>query len=135
MKITSTVATAVLMFAMLMLGSTDSFSQDSCAQNTNHTIQVRPSAGDMPELKYNGGSAENVHVCIGDTIRWVLNGPDREYFVNFIAGAPFAGATRRGSNNNVISVTAGGPAERGSSYKYDVNFAGGPILDPRIIID
>ena len=135
MKITSTVATAVSMFAMLMLGSTDSFSQDPCSQNKTHTIQVRPSAGDLPELTYKSGSAENVHVCIGDTIQWVLIGSDRKYFVNFIAGAPFAGATRRGSSGTKISVTVGGPAQRGSGYKYDVNFAGGPILDPRILID
>lgn len=135
MKIISTVAIAVLMFAMLMLGSTDSFSQDACAQNSNHTIQVRPSANDVPELQYKGGSAEEVHVCIGDTIRWVLTGPNRTYFIDFLSSAPFEGAKRRGSNSNVVSVVVGGPAQRGSSYKYDVAFQDGGTLDPRIVVD
>jgi hypothetical protein len=135
MKMTSTVATAVLMFAMLMLGSTDSFSQDPCSQNSNHTIQVRPSADDVPELRYNGGSAAEVHVCIGDQIKWVLNGPNRKYFVDFFADAPFAGTKRLGSNGNVVTVTVGGPAERGSGYDYDVEFDGGGVLDPRIVVN
>jgi len=135
MKIISTIAIAVLMFAMLMLGSTASLSQDSCAGSSEHTIQVRPGPDDVPVLKYHGGSAEEVHVCIGDTIKWVLNGPDRQYFVDFLEGAPFAGEERRGSNGNMISVTVGGPAEPGSSYKYDVEFEDGGILDPRIVVD
>ena len=135
MKIISTIAIAVLMFAMLMLGSTASLSQDSCAGSSEHTIQVRPGPDDVPVLKYHGGSAEEVHVCIGDTIKWVLNGPDRQYFVDFLEGAPFAGEERRGSNGNMISVTVGGPAAPVSSYKYNVEFKDGGILDPRIIVD
>jgi len=135
MKIISTAAMATLMFSMLMLGSTESLSQDSCAGSSNHTIQVRPSADDVPELKYKGGSAEEVHVCIGDTIKWVLNGPNRTYFVDFFEGAPFEGVERRGSNSNVVLVTVGGPAEPGSSYDYDVAFEDGGTLDPRIVVD
>jgi len=135
MKIISTLAAAILMFAMLMLGSTDSFSQGACARNSNHTIQVRPSEGDIPELKYKGGSAEEIHVCIGDTIKWVLNGPNRTYFVDFFSGAPFEGVTRRGSNSNVVSVVVGGPAERGSGYDYDVECEDGGTLEPRIVVD
>jgi len=89
----------------------------------------------VPELTYKGGSAEEVHVCIGDTIKWVLTGPNRTYFVEFFAGAPFEGAERRGSNGNAVSVTVGGPAEPGSSYDYDVAFEDGGTLDPRIVVD
>jgi len=135
MKIMSGIAVAGLMLAMLMLGSTDSLSQDTCARNSKHTIQVRPTEDDTPELKYRGGSAEEVHVCIGDEVKWVLTGPDRSYFVSFFADAPFAGETRQGSNGNVVSVTIGGPAERGSGYDYDVEFADGGSMDPRIVVD
>jgi len=135
MKIINTIVIAVLAFAMLMLGSAASLSQGSCAGKSEHTIQVRPGPDDVPVLTYQGGSAEDVHVCIGDTIKWVLNGPDRQYFVDFLEGAPFAGEKRRGSSGNMISVTVGGPAERGSSYKYDVEFEDGGTLDPRIIVD
>jgi hypothetical protein len=134
-KIISTVAIALLMFAMLMLGSTESLSQDTCAGSSIHTIQVQPTADDVPELRYTGGSAEEVHVCIGDTIKWVLTGPDRTYFVDFFEGAPFEGTERRGSDGNVVQVTVGGPAEPGSSYDYDVEFEDGGTLDPRIVVD
>ena len=135
MKILSTAAIATLMFAMLMLGSTESLSQDSCTGSSKHTIQVRVGDDGIPALKYKGGSAEEVHVCIGDTIHWVLIGSDRKYFVDFGAGAPFEGAKRLGSNGTNIKVTVGGPASPGSSYKYDVEFEGGGILDPRIVVN
>ena len=138
MKIISTAAMATLVFSMLMLGSTESLSQDSCTGKSHHNIKARPDDNGMPVLTYEGGSADEVHVCMGDTIKWVLTGNDRNYFkffVDFMADAPFEGATRRGSNGTNITVTVGGPAEPGSSYKYDVEFEGGGILDPRIVVD
>lgn len=138
MKIISTAAIATLMFAMLMLGSTESLSQDTCTGGSHHNIQVRPDADGMPILTYKGGSADVVNVCIGDTIQWVLTGNDRTYFkffVEFVAGAPFEGAKRRGSNGTNITVEVGGPATPGSSYKYDVEFEGGLVLDPRIVVN
>jgi hypothetical protein len=135
MKILSAIAVAGSMVALLMLGSTESLSQDTCTSSGNHTIQVRADDNDVPVLSYGGGSADEVHVCIGDTIKWVLNGPNRTYFIDFLSSAPFEGATRRGSNSNVVSVVVGGPAQRGSSYKYDVVFQDGGTLDPRIVVD
>jgi hypothetical protein len=135
MKILSTAAISTLMFAMLMLGSTESLSQDSCTRESIHNIHVRADAEGVPEVTYKNGSAEEVHVCIGDTIKWVLIGSERKYFVDFLEDAPFGGATRRGSNGANISVTVGGPAEHGSSYKYNVEFEDGGILDPRIVVD
>jgi hypothetical protein len=135
MKIISGMAVAGLLLAMLMLGSTESVGQDRCSSNETHTIQVRPNGDDVPELKYRDGSAEEVHVCIGDTVRWVLNGSDRSYFVSFFNDAPAEGETRRGSNSNVVSIVIGGPAERGSGYDYDVEFADGGSMDPRIVVD
>ena len=135
MKIMSGIAVAGMMLAMLMLGSPDSLSQDTCASNGKHTIRVRPTENDTPELTYRDGSAEEVHVCIGDEVNWILTGPERSYFVSFFADAPFEGETRRGSNGNVVSVTIGGPAERGSGYDYDVEFADGGSMDPRIVVD
>ena len=134
MKILSGISVAVLMVALTMLGSTESFSQDQCSSSGNHTIQVRPGADGAPELSYNGGSAEEVNVCIGDTVRWVLTGPDRQYFVDFFSGGPFDGATRLGSNGNVVTIEIGGSAERGVGYDYDVEFASGEGMDPRIVV-
>ena len=135
MKMMSAIAVAVSMFAVLMLGSTESLAQGACESSGNHTIQVRAGSDGNPVLSYNGGSAEEVNVCIGDTVRWVLTGSDREYLVNFFAGAPFAGAEEVDSNGGVVSVVIGGSAERGKGYDYDVKFVGGGNLDPRIVVN
>jgi len=132
MKIRS--AAAVALFATMLFGSNASLAQDECVSSGNHTIQVNVGQDGNPVLSYRGGSAEEVRVCIGDQVQWVLNGPDRSYFVDFFNGAPIDGARRLGSNNNVIKITIGGNARRGDSYEYDVKFADGGGIDPRIVV-
>ncbi len=135
MRIMSGIAAAGLFLAVLMLASTETLSQDNCDSSGSHTIQVRAGDDGSPVLSYGGGSADEIHVCLGDEVRWVLTGPNRQYFVNFFSGAPFDGETRRGSDGNVVSIVIGGSAERGNSYDYDVEFADGGSLDPRIVVD
>ncbi|MDH3906895.1 MAG: hypothetical protein OEV16_14730 [Gammaproteobacteria bacterium] len=129
MKILNTIAIASAIAAVMLLASTDSRSQDDC--EGNHTIQVAPGADGMPELTYRGGSAEEIRVCNGDQVQWVLRGSDREYFVDFMGNAPFSGAARRGSSDGVVSVTI--EAEVGS-YDYGVNFEGDEPMDPQLIV-
>jgi len=133
-KILNTIAIAGLTIVALTLGSTDSLGQGACDHGGNHTIQVTAGDDGMPQLKYRGGSAEEVHVCAGDQVQWVLTGPDREFLVDFFSGAPFDGATTRGSSGNAVSVVIGAAAER-RGYDYGVKFADGPEMDPQIIVD
>lgn len=136
MKILSGIAVAGLTIVALTLGSTDSLGQGACNHGGNHVIQVKAGDDGAPQLSYRGGSAEEIHVCRGDQVQWVLTGPDREFLVNFFsdAGAPFDGATTRGSSENAVSVVIGAESERGD-YDYGVKFAGGPGMDPRIVVD
>jgi hypothetical protein len=136
MKIMRRISVVGLAFAALMLGSTDSLSQEACDTGGNHTIQVTSGADGKPAFSYRGGSAENVHVCIGDQVMWVLTGSDREFFVDFFSGAPFAGPGRRNSSAGTISVVIGGDAQRGQGYAYMSNWVGGGAgMDPQIIVD
>lgn len=132
MKMSSSIAIVAAVSAILLLGSAESVGQDSCDRGGNHTIQVSEGDDGMPSLRYRGGSAEDVRVCNGDQVQWVLTGSDREYFVEFMGEAPFPGATRRGSSGGVVAVTI--DAESGE-YEYGVNFEGGEPFDPRIIVD
>jgi hypothetical protein len=132
LKILNTVAVAGIGIAALLLFSTDSNSQDTCNRGGQHTIQVSPGDDGSAALSYKGGSAESVHVCDGDRVQWVLTGSDRDFFVDFFAGAPFGGEARRGSSGGVVAVTI--DAESGS-YAYGVNFAGDEPMDPVIIVD
>jgi plastocyanin len=132
MKILSGVTATALVAAALMFGSTTSFSQDACDRGGNHTIQVSAGADGKPVLSYKGGSAENVYVCRGDQVQWVLTGSDRSFFVDFFSGAPFGGAQKRGSSNGAVSVTIG---DNTGSYDYGVEFEGGEPMDPRIIVE
>jgi hypothetical protein len=135
MKIMKGVTVLGLAVIAMTLGSTNVFSQDACDYGGNHTIQVRPGDDGVPVLTYKGGSAENVYVCMGDQVQWVLAGSDRDFLVEFFAGAPFEGAATRGSSSGVVAVTIGGGAERGKGYDYNVAFADGGELDPRIIVE
>lgn len=132
MKTLSIFTAAALLFVAGMMNSSDAYGQDQCTSSGNHVIQVSTGAGDVPELSYRGGSAEEIHVCLGDTVRWVLNGPDRGFFVEFFSDGLF-GATTRGSNGNVVEIVVGGA--RGQAYDYNVEFNDGGGLDPRIIVD
>jgi hypothetical protein len=132
MKMLKTMAIVGASAVILSLASTDTNSQGTCNRGGNHTIQVSEGADGMPALKYRGGSAEEVHVCNGDQLQWVLTGSDREYFVDFMGEAPFPGAAKRGSSSGVVAVTI--DAESGA-YDYGVNFAGEAPFDPRIIVD
>lgn len=117
----------------LLLGAADAVSQDACDHGGNHVIRVTEGADGEPVLSYRNGSAEEVRVCVGDTVRWVLTGSNRDFFVDFFAGAPFAGAANQKSNGGAVSVTIGDVERKG--YDYGVNFAGEPPMDPRIVVD
>lgn len=132
MKILSTLAISTAMAGAWLFMSADSIGQDTCDHGGNHTIQVSAGSDGMPSLRYRGGSAENVNVCNGDKLQWVLTGPDREYFVDFMDNAPFSGAAKRGSSNGVIAVKIDAAS---GAYDYGVNFEGDEPLDPRIIVD
>ncbi len=134
MKILNTIAIAGMTILALTLGSTDSLGQDECDHGGNHTIQVRAGDDGAPALKYRGGSADEVHVCVGDQVQWVLTGRNRDFLIDFFSDAPFEGATTRGSSSNAVSVVIGAAAER-RGYKYNVKFADGADMDPEIIVD
>lgn len=133
MKNSNITSLAIIAAVALLGGSAESLGQGNCVSDGNHTIQVEEGADGTPVLSYRGGSAEEVHVCVGDTVQWVLRGANRSFLVDFFAGAPFPGATKRGSSDNVISITIGDVERRG--YDYGVEFANGPAMDPRIVVD
>ena len=134
MKILNAIGVAALLFVALMLSSTESASQDACDHGGNHVIQVRVGDDGAPVLKYRGKSGEEVHVCQGDNVKWVLIGSNRQFSVDFFDGAPFGGAKRRDSENDEIDVDAGASAAK-QAYEYDVAFGDDEPMDPKIIVE
>ncbi len=134
MKIMNGLAVAGFIFGALILSSTESLGQDDdCDHGGNHVIHVRVGEGGVPVLTYRSGSGDDVHVCRGDTVRWVLNGPERGYFVDFFDSAPFADPMKRRSHERTVEVTIGASAE--GPYSYGFEFVGGGGKDPTIIVD
>lgn len=117
--------------AIALIGSTAA-AQGNCEGGKMHVINVAAGADGGPELSYRSGSADTVHVCNGDEIQWVLTGGDREFLIEFMSQAPFAGGESRGSSNGVVLVTV--DAEPGE-YDYGINFVGDEPMDPRIVVD
>lgn len=132
MKILTTLAISTAMAGAWLFMSADATGQDTCDRGGMHTIQVSEGADGKPSLKYKGESAENVHVCDGDTVNWVLTGSDRRYIVDFMDKAPFSGDSKRRSNSGAVKVTIN--AEPGE-YDYGVSFEGDEPMDPRLIVD
>ncbi len=122
-----------LVMVMLMWGSTASHGQQpGCDQGgQKHIITIRRNEGAGPSV-----DRSDVTVCRGDTVQWVLTGPDpdRSYVINFVAGTPFEGVAQLGSSDRVVTAQVGGSAASGT-YKYNVEVQGDPVLDPRIILD
>ena len=164
MKILNAIGFSALLIVALMLGSTESFSQDpesasqveeSASQveqspsqadpcrcrGKYHTIQVRVDDDGNAVLKYRGGNGDSVKVCRGDNVRWVLIGENREFSVDFKYpnGAPFGNPPgekrKRNSSDDEISVDIGmSAAGNDTTYQYDVGFANGEPSDPHIIV-
>ena len=131
MKILSTITISAAIAGAWLFVSVDSNGQEVCDRGGSHTIQVSEGADGQPSLKYKGEPAESVDVCDGDTVKWVLTGPDRTYIVDFMGKAPFSGDSKRRSNSGAIKVTIN--AEPGE-YDYGVNFEDEEPMDPRIIV-
>jgi hypothetical protein len=79
---------------------------------------------------------DTVHACVGETIRWVFEGPAREFAVDFASAdkSPFQWAKLTGAT--VEGTVKGGAAKGGkpTPYSYDVSF-GSQSSDPQIIVD
>jgi hypothetical protein len=86
-------------------------------------------ANPAPLLDPVGLSPGGVNTC-HNWPKWIL-----KYFIDFFGEAPYNGAARLRSNNNVVSLVVGGSAERGDVFEYDVAFEDGGELDPRIVVD
>ncbi|GMR17083.1 MAG: hypothetical protein BMS9Abin32_139 [Gammaproteobacteria bacterium] len=109
---------------------------DDCDRDSqSFLIKVRVKGGAPVAVMRGNQPVDDLHVCIGDTVEWRLQGQARRFFISFAGDAPFAGGKMQNSNNGKILVTIGGSARRGASYKYDVGLDGGGVLDPRIIVD
>ena len=130
MRILSGVSIAALVVAASFLNGPQALAQ-GCDNGGNHTITVRPDGSGGATLSYRGGPGDEVRVCPGDTVSWVLTGSDRTFFVDFFGGAPFAGDSRRPNNTRLTVTIDAGPGD----YAYDVGLDGGPGVDPVIIVE
>lgn len=110
---------------------------DPCDRDSKqHKLKIRMNGMDPGLVENdNGDMAEDLHVCIGDTVEWKLQGDAKhDFFFEFADTVPFAGAETN-SRNGKITATIGGDAERGGVYKYDIVVEGGGSRDPRVIVD
>jgi hypothetical protein len=136
MKTTTTIFAAVLFLCVALTTDNESLAQGVCDGEFNsHKLMIHVSDNRPTRVTQAGQSADDLYVCIGDKIEWQLVGSAKQFYVDFLNGAPFDGAGKKNSNNNgKISVVVGGSAQPGMAYKYDIGIADGGVLDPRIIV-
>lgn len=133
MKITTTILASVLFLAGALITNNQSQAQGACGEeSSSYKLMIHVSENKPTRVTHNGQDADDFYVCNGDEVEWQLVGSDKQYWVNFLDGAPFSGDQRKNSNNNgKVSVVIDGSAQ---SYKYDIGIEGGGVLDPKIII-
>jgi plastocyanin len=79
---------------------------------------------------------DSVHACVGETIRWVFEGPAREFAVDFTSAdkSPFSWAKLTGATVEGTIKSGAAKGGKSTSYSYDVSF-GSQSSDPKIIVD
>ena len=133
MKITTAISISVLFLAGALLTDSQPLAQDACGEGANsYKLMIHVSDNRPTRVTHKGQDANDFDVCNGDDVEWQLVGSNKQYWVDFLDGAPFSGDQKKNSNNNgKISVVIDGSAQ---SYKYDIGLVDGEILDPKIII-
>ena len=133
MKITTTILASVLFLAGAALTNSPSQAQDACGEGpSSYKLMIHVSDNKPTTVTHQGDDASDFYVCNGDEVEWQLVGSGKQFWLDFIDGAPFSGGAKKNSNNNgKISVVIDGSAE---SYKYDIGLVDGGVLDPKIII-
>ncbi len=134
MKTTTLVFASILFLAGALVTDSQLLAQDPCGGESNsYKLIIHASDNRPTKVTHQGQDANNFHVCNGDAIEWQIVGSAKQYWVNFIKGAPFSGSDKQNSNNGKINVVINGtPGPEG--YKYDIGIVDGGIFDPRIII-
>ena len=133
MKITTTILVSVLFLAGALITNNQSQAQDACGDEPNsYKLMIHVSDNKPTSVTHKGDDASDFYVCSGDEVEWQLVGSEKQYWLDFIDGAPFSGGAKKNSNNNgKVSVVIDGSAQ---SYKYDIGLVDGGVLDPKIII-
>jgi hypothetical protein len=135
MKITSTILASILFLAGSLVISSQSLAQDACGEESNsYKLMIHVNRNKPTKVTHKGKDADKFHVCNGDEVEWQIVGSGKQYWLNFLDGAPFSGGKKKNSNSNgKINVVIDGEAGP-DGYKYDIGIVDGGVLDPRIII-
>lgn len=133
MKITTTILVSAVFLAGALLTNDQPLAQGACGEGANsYKLMIHVSENRPNRVTHQGEDATDFYVCNGDEVEWQLVGSSKQFWVDFIDGAPFSGGGKKNSNNNgKVAVIIGGEAQ---SYKYDIGIVDGEVLDPQIII-
>ena len=116
------------------LSSTSVAGRECGGEAESFKLRIRVVQDRPVEVLHKGKNADEFHVCLGDAIEWQLQGSEKRFYLNFLAGAPFAGNSKPESHNGKITVTVDN-AESGDVFDYDTGIVDGEAMDPRIIVD
>ena len=127
---------AAMAALLLVFGPTAAVADNHCEEGRNqtHKLKIRVVDDEPVEISQGGRDAQDLHVCLGDSIEWTLQGEAREFYLEFPEGAPFPGGQYMPARNHKIEVTVES-GEPGQAFKYNIGIVGGKVWDPRIIID
>jgi hypothetical protein len=103
-------------------------------ESTTYNLTIRIVQDRPAEVLHRGKNADEFHVCPGDSIEWKLQGSEKSFYLDFLAGAPFSGDHRPNSHSGKILVSIDNGSS-GDIFDYNIGLNDGEEMDPRIIID
>jgi len=103
-------------------------------ESTSYKLIIRIVQDRPVEVLHRGKNADELHVCPGDNIEWKLQGSEKQFYLEFLADAPFSGDSRPNSHSGKISVSIDN-ASSGDIFDYNIGLIDGFEMDPRIIVD
>ncbi len=103
-------------------------------ESTTYKLVIRVVQDRPAEVLHHGQNADELHVCPGDGIEWKLQGSEKSFYLDFLAGAPFSGDNRPNSHSGKILVSIDN-ASSGDIFDYNIGLIDGEEMDPRIIVD
>ena len=121
--------------ATLGLVSTSALADGACNGKAK-TVKIGIKGKDKKPVavKHDGKDANNIGVCIGDTVVWTVSDEDRTIIVTFTGDAPFAGEKRLVGKHSKVKATINN-ADSGASYAYTVEFKNGHKLPVSLKVD
>lgn len=123
----------VLVSALLTVPGVLAQAQGACGGGAaGHNLQINVTNNVPTGVTLGNAPADDLYVCPGDTVAWILQGPG--FTIDFPFDTPFNASQFRPVAAGRVTAVVRSDVVAGDTFKYNISIDGGGVLDPRIIV-